>query len=68
MEADSSLTNLARAALAGVAPYEPGRPIDDVRRELGIEHVIKLASNENPFSSSSSMGTGLAPENLIIDS
>ncbi|MCB0873007.1 MAG: histidinol-phosphate transaminase [Thermoleophilia bacterium] len=49
MEADSSLTNLARAALAGVAPYEPGRPIDDVRRELGIEHVIKLASNEGPY-------------------
>jgi histidinol-phosphate aminotransferase len=40
---------LARAALAGVDAYEPGRPIDDVRRELGVESVIKLASNEGPF-------------------
>jgi histidinol-phosphate aminotransferase len=40
---------LARPALAGVEAYEPGRPIEDVRRELGVESVIKLASNEGPF-------------------
>ena len=40
---------LARAALAGVDAYEPGRPTDDVRRELGVESVIRLASNEGPF-------------------
>jgi len=40
---------LARPALAGVDAYEPGRPIEDVRRELGVEPVIKLASNEGPF-------------------
>jgi histidinol-phosphate aminotransferase len=40
---------LARPALAGVDAYEPGRPIEDVRRELGVESVIKLASNEGPF-------------------
>ena len=28
--------------------YKPGRPIEDVRRELGLERIIKLASNENP--------------------
>jgi histidinol-phosphate aminotransferase len=39
----------ARPALAGVSPYEPGRPIDDVRRELGLERIIKLASNEGPY-------------------
>lgn len=34
--------------------YEPGRPIDDVARELGLDPagVIKLASNENPLGSS----------------
>ncbi|MEQ8835083.1 MAG: histidinol-phosphate transaminase [Miltoncostaeaceae bacterium] len=37
-----------RPALEGVAAYEPGRPIDDVRRELGIDSVVKLASNEGP--------------------
>lgn len=40
---------LLRPALAGIDAYEPGRPIDDVRRELGVESVIKLASNEGPF-------------------
>ena len=28
--------------------YKPGRSIEDVRRELGLERIIKLASNENP--------------------
>ena len=32
-----------------MSPYEPGRPIDDVRRELGLERIIKLASNEGPY-------------------
>ena len=31
------------------APYQPGRPIEDVQRELGLERVVKLASNEGPF-------------------
>jgi histidinol-phosphate aminotransferase len=33
-------------------PYPPGKPISEVKRELGLEHVIKLASNENPFGPS----------------
>lgn len=39
---------LIRPVLDDVAAYEPGRPIDDVRRELGIDSVVKLASNEGP--------------------
>src|SRR5690606_25502043 len=31
---------------------EPGKPIEDVKRELGLTQVIKLASNENPFGCS----------------
>ncbi|MDE2221503.1 MAG: histidinol-phosphate transaminase [Candidatus Omnitrophica bacterium] len=30
-------------------PYVPGKPIDEVKRELGLKNVIKLASNENPY-------------------
>ena len=37
---------------ASVAPYQPGKPIKEVQRELGIENVIKLASNENPLGCS----------------
>lgn len=33
-------------------PYQPGKPISAVKRELGLTHVVKLASNENPFGSS----------------
>ncbi len=38
-----------RAALGAVNPYEPGRPIEAVRLETGIQEVVKLASNEGPF-------------------
>ena len=30
-------------------PYQPGKPIDDVKREFGLTEIIKLASNENPY-------------------
>lgn len=33
-------------------PYSPGRPIEEVQRELGLSDVIKLASNENPLGPS----------------
>lgn len=42
-------SSLVRPALAGVDAYVPGRPIDEVRRELGIDEIVKLASNEGPF-------------------
>ncbi|MDQ5822532.1 MAG: histidinol-phosphate transaminase [Actinomycetota bacterium] len=38
-----------RSALADLRPYEPGKPVEEVQRELGLERVIKLASNEGPF-------------------
>lgn len=33
-------------------PYEPGKPIEVVKEELGLDSVIKMASNENPHGSS----------------
>lgn len=38
--------------MAALKPYEPGRPIEEVQRELGIGEVFKLASNENPIGPS----------------
>ena len=32
--------------------YKPGKPIGEVQRELGLENIIKLASNENPLGAS----------------
>lgn len=40
---------LFRAALDGLVPYEPGKPEDEVQRELGLDRVVKLASNEGPW-------------------
>ncbi len=38
-----------KKAILDVKLYVPGRPITEVKRELGLEEVIKLASNENPY-------------------
>jgi len=38
-----------RASVNGLTPYQPGKPVEDVQRELGLARVIKLASNEGPF-------------------
>ena len=36
-------------AVAGLTAYEPGKPVEEVQRELGLDRVVKLASNEGPF-------------------
>lgn len=38
--------------IAALSPYVPGKPIDELQRELGLARVIKLASNENPLGPS----------------
>jgi len=40
---------LIRAALNSIEPYEGGKPVEEVERELGMSRVVKLASNEGPF-------------------
>lgn len=40
---------LFREAIADLVPYEPGKPVEEVQRELGLARVVKLASNEGPF-------------------
>ena len=36
-------------AVNDLVPYEPGKPVEEVQRELGLDRVVKLASNEGPF-------------------
>ena len=38
-----------RPSVEGLSPYQPGKPVEDVQRELGLARVVKLASNEGPF-------------------
>lgn len=44
-----TMADQAHAGIRNLHAYEPGKPIDDLRRELGLETIIKLASNENPL-------------------
>jgi histidinol-phosphate aminotransferase len=45
-------TQLAPAYIRAIAPYQPGKPISELERELGITGIVKLASNENPLGAS----------------
>ena len=43
---------LATPGVQGLHPYEAAKPVEELERELGIENIIKLASNENPLGPS----------------
>ena len=47
----TSVWELANPQLRDLAVYEPGKPIEETARELGVDPsaIIKLASNENPL-------------------
>jgi len=46
------LLALATKGVAGLQPYSGGKPIEELQRELGLEEIVKLASNENPLGPS----------------
>ena len=53
------LLTLATPGVAGLEPYQPGKPIEELQRELGLTDIIKLASNENP------LGTGERARSIL---
>jgi histidinol-phosphate aminotransferase len=70
-----SKDELVEAAIARIAPYEPGKPIEELERELGHawgpDGAVKLASNENPYGPSplgvEAARAALASANLYPD-
>lgn len=63
----SGLTKLINNAVPGVAklhPYLPGKPVDELARELGLDpkDIVKLASNENPLGPSKAVLTAIEAE------
>ena len=48
----TDLCDLAPPYIRAIAPYQPGKPISELERELGIKNIVKLASNENPMGAS----------------
>jgi len=47
-----SYLKLATSGVQQLTPYQPGKPVEELERELGIVNSIKLASNENPLGPS----------------
>ncbi|HHJ35842.1 MAG TPA: histidinol-phosphate transaminase [Gammaproteobacteria bacterium] len=47
-----SFLELATTGVQQLTPYQPGKPVEELERELGISNSIKLASNENPLGPS----------------
>lgn len=43
---------LAQPGITELSPYQPGKPIEELERELGLTDIVKLASNENPLGPS----------------
>lgn len=50
---------LAVPGVTGLTPYNPGKPIEELERDLGIRNAIKLASNENPLGPGERVRTAL---------
>src|SRR5262249_53556993 len=50
--AESPMRTLAPPNVERLTPYVPGKPIEELERELGISGAVKLASNENPMGPS----------------
>jgi histidinol-phosphate aminotransferase len=51
-EMSMNYSDLAPPYIRAIAPYQPGKPISELERELGITGIVKLASNENPLGAS----------------
>ena len=47
-----SVFDRVKPHIRDLAPYAPGKPIEELERELGISDSVKLASNENPLGPS----------------
>src|SRR5262245_10276469 len=59
--------SLANEHILGIAPYEPGKPIEELERELGVADAIKLASNENPLPPSERVRKAVAAALLQLN-
>ena len=59
--------SMIRRAVRDLVPYEPGKPVEEVQRELGLDRVVKLASNEGPFGPFSAAREAIARTALELN-
>jgi len=55
----TNFLKLAVSGVQGLQPYLPGKPIEELERELGVTDTLKLASNENPIGPSPKVAEAL---------
>ncbi|MEW5769713.1 MAG: histidinol-phosphate transaminase [Pseudomonadota bacterium] len=62
-----NLCDTAPAHIRAIAPYQPGKPIAELAREMGLDEaqIVKLASNENPLGASPRALAAI--ENVLMD-
>ena|SRR5690625_128644 len=51
-----------KKTLSQLSPYQQGKQTEDIQREYGLEKIVKLSSNENPFGNSSEVSENLLPQ------
>ncbi|MES2772382.1 MAG: histidinol-phosphate transaminase [Pseudomonadota bacterium] len=63
-----SIDQQANAYIRTISPYQPGKPISQLAREMGIpaEKIVKLASNENPLGMSPRARSALAEASTAL--
>jgi histidinol-phosphate aminotransferase len=59
--------SVIRRAVAALVPYEPGKPVEEVQRELGLDRVVKLASNEGPYGPFPAASEAIARASLELN-
>lgn len=57
---DDVILQRARSAIRALQPYQPGKPLAELERELGVTEAVKLASNENPMGPSPAVREAIA--------
>ena len=60
------MSDLAAPHILALTAYEPGKPEDELKRELGLDDVVKLASNENPYGPSPKAIESVSGEALAL--
>jgi len=60
------MSDLAAPHILALTAYEPGKPEDELRRDLGIDDVVKLASNENPYGPSPNAIEAVSNSTLLL--
>lgn len=63
--ADPAFWQRVPEGIRAMAPYQPGMPIDELRRRMGVTDVVKLASNENPLGCSPAVRAVLGRDHAL---